>query len=85
MDVETAPFARLSSLMRCMAYGAAELSDSLWALRDVSFTVQQGDVVGIIGAQWCGQKHLAQDFLANDWLRSAMDTKLARFRSRRMR
>jgi lipopolysaccharide transport system ATP-binding protein len=33
----------------------AEGQDSLWALRDVSFSVDEGEVIGIIGANGAGK------------------------------
>ena len=35
--------------------------EEFWALRDVCFEVQQGSIVGIIGREWRGQEHPAQD------------------------
>ena len=58
VDYLSSPFRKAGKLLRGQTSGVAELDESIWALKDITFNVYSGEAIGIIGSNGAGKTTL---------------------------
>ena len=57
-DAFKAPFHRALELLRGRAPSAAELDETIWALKDIALEIKRGETVGLVGRNGAGKSTL---------------------------
>jgi lipopolysaccharide transport system ATP-binding protein len=58
VDIFSSPFRRAVKLLKGQATSAAELDESIWALKDITLDIYSGEAIGIIGSNGAGKSTL---------------------------